>query len=89
MTFTVHNTTSALDDSVCHSPLDTDSCRVAPATSSTLLRLGLGFRVWSVASLPGLPSGSLERDTSYSAVPRGRVACAGGVGRAELWARPE
>lgn len=76
--FTVLDVPVARNDSVCHSPVDTaslpgglDGNEVYPGQRQ------LSVRVRRVAGRSGRPSGSLERDTVYDALPMGRLACAG------------
>lgn len=80
--FTVLDVPVTRNDSVCHSPVATDSLpggadgnEVYPGQRQ------LSVRVRRIASRPGRPSGSLERDTEYYALPLGRLACAGEDGR--------
>lgn len=83
-TLTILDTPVTRNDSVCHSPVDTNSLPLGLQNEVFPGDLRLGVRVRRVSSLPGQPSGSLERDTVYDRLALGRVACADEDGQGDI-----
>lgn len=83
-TFSAQNNTIARNDRVCHSPIDTDSLPGGPENVVYPAEIGLGVQVRRVGSELGKPPGSLVRDTVYSAISTGRVACSEGGGEGRI-----
>lgn len=72
------------NDSVCHSMLDYKSLPSGPEDEVYPASLRLGVRVRRIATRPGRPSGSLERDTVYEKLTKRRVPCANEDGEGRI-----